>query len=97
MGLLAGFFRGWVDTVVSRLTEMVMVFPALLFIIAVRVTAGDTLNAITFGGLLVPGVFTLTLIFAVLRLVLSRPHRPRCRAVAAREGVRRGGTDDRCR
>ena len=65
MGLLAGFFRGWVDTVVSRLTEMVMVFPALLFIIAVRVTAGDTLNAITFGGLLVPGVFTLTLIFAV--------------------------------
>jgi ABC-type dipeptide/oligopeptide/nickel transport system permease subunit len=65
MGLMAGFFRGWVDTVVSRLTEMVMVFPALLFIIAVRVTAGDTLNSITFGGLLVPGVFTLTLIFAV--------------------------------
>jgi len=65
MGLLAGFFRGWVDTVVSRLTEMVMVFPLLLFIIAVRVTAGDTLNAITFGGLLVPGVFTLTLIFSV--------------------------------
>ena len=64
MGLMAGFFRGWVDTVVSRLTEMVMVFPALLFIIAVRVTAGDTLNAVTFGGLLVPGVFTLTLIFA---------------------------------
>jgi ABC-type dipeptide/oligopeptide/nickel transport system permease subunit len=65
MGLMAGFFRGWVDTVVSRLTEMVMVFPALLFIIAVRVTAGDTLNSITFGGLLVPGVFTLTLIFSV--------------------------------
>jgi peptide/nickel transport system permease protein len=65
MGLMAGFFRGWVDTVVSRLTEMVMVFPALLFIIAVRITAGDTLNAITFGGLLVPGVFTLTLIFSV--------------------------------
>jgi len=65
MGLMAGFFRGWVDTVVSRLTEMVMVFPALLFIIAVRVTAGDTLNQITFGGLLVPGVFTLTLIFSL--------------------------------
>ena len=64
MGLMAGFFRGWVDTVVSRLTEMVMVFPALLFIIAIRVTAGDTLNSITFGGLLVPGVFTLTLIFS---------------------------------
>ena len=64
MGTMAGFFRGWVDTVVSRLTEMVMVFPALLFIIAVRVTAGDTLNSITFGGLLVPGVFTLTMILS---------------------------------
>ena len=40
MGLLAGYFRGWVDTVVSRLIEIVMVFPFLLFIIAVRVVAG---------------------------------------------------------
>jgi ABC-type dipeptide/oligopeptide/nickel transport system permease subunit len=64
MGLMAGYFRGWIDTVVSRLTEMVMVFPALLFIIAVRVTAGDTLNEITFG-FLARGVFTLVLIFSL--------------------------------
>jgi ABC-type dipeptide/oligopeptide/nickel transport system permease subunit len=64
-GLLAGFFRGWVDTVVSRLTEMVMVFPSLLFIIAVQVVGGPTLNQITFGGLLVPGVFTLTIVLAL--------------------------------
>jgi peptide/nickel transport system permease protein len=65
MGLMAGYFRGAVDTIVSRLTEMVMIFPALLFIIAIRVTMGDTLNAITFGGMLVPGVFTLVLIFSI--------------------------------
>jgi peptide/nickel transport system permease protein len=65
MGLLAGYFRGWVDTVVSRLIEVVMVFPALLFIIAVRVVAGPQLNAITFG-FLAHGVFTLVLIFAVI-------------------------------
>ncbi len=64
MGLLAGYFRGWVDTVVSRLTEMVMVFPALLFIIALRVTAGDALNGVTFG-FLARGVFTLVVIFSV--------------------------------
>jgi peptide/nickel transport system permease protein len=63
MGLLAGYFRGWIDTVVSRLVEIVMVFPALLFIIAVRAVAGDTLNAITFG-FLAHGVFTLVLIFS---------------------------------
>ena len=65
MGLLAGYFRGWVDTVVSRMTEMVMVFPALLFIIALRVTAGDALNGITFG-FLARGVFTLVIIFSVI-------------------------------
>ncbi len=65
MGLLAGYFRGWVDTVVSRLIEVVMVFPALLFIIAVRVVAGPQLNSITFG-FLARGVFTLVLIFSVI-------------------------------
>jgi peptide/nickel transport system permease protein len=65
MGLLAGYFRGWVDTVVSRLTEMVMVFPALLFLIALRVTIGDTLNGVTFG-LLPDGVVTLVLVFSIL-------------------------------
>ena len=64
MGLLAGYFRGWVDTVVSRLIEIVMVFPFLLFIIAVDVVAGHTLNAITFG-FLAPGVFTLAAIFTI--------------------------------
>ena len=64
MGTLAGYFRGWVDTVVSRLVEVVMVFPALLFIVAVRTVAGPSLNAITFG-FLAHGVFTLFLIFTV--------------------------------
>jgi len=64
MGLLAGYFRGWVDTVISRLIEVVMVFPFLLFIIAVDVVAGHTLNQITLG-FLAPGVFTLVLIFSV--------------------------------
>jgi len=64
LGALAGYFRGGVDTVVSRLTEMIMAFPALLFIIAISATAGAQLNAITFG-FLAPGVFTLVLIFAV--------------------------------
>lgn len=65
MGLIAGYFRGWVDTLVSRLIEIVMVFPALLFIVAVRVVAGPQLNAITFG-FLAHGVFTLVLIFSVI-------------------------------
>ena len=64
MGALAGYFRGGVDTIISRVTEIFMCFPALLFIIAISATAGQQLNAITFG-FLAPGVFTLMLIFTL--------------------------------
>ena len=66
LGALAGYFRGTVDTVVSRLSEVVMAFPGLLFIIALSAIAGEQLNGITFGGVIAPGVFTLVLVFSVL-------------------------------
>jgi peptide/nickel transport system permease protein len=64
MGLAAGYFRGWVDTVISRMIELVMVFPALLLIIGIDIVAGPKLNGFTFG-FLQPGVFTLVLIFSI--------------------------------
>ena len=64
LGSLAGYFRGWVDTVVSRLTDITMAFPQLLFIIALASTVGDSLNNITFG-IFGPGVVTLFLVFTV--------------------------------
>jgi peptide/nickel transport system permease protein len=64
LGALAGYFRGAIDTAVSRLSEVVMAFPALLFIIAISATAGEQLNGVTFG-FLAPGVFTLVLVFSL--------------------------------
>ena len=34
MGSIAGYYRGWIDTVISRVTEITMAFPVLLFVIA---------------------------------------------------------------
>jgi peptide/nickel transport system permease protein len=65
LGSIAGYFRGWSDTVISRVTEITMAFPALLFIIALASTVGDSINNITFGGILSPGVFTLFVVLAV--------------------------------
>ena len=42
-----------------------MAFPALLFIIALASTVGDSINNITFGGIIGPGVFTLFVVLAV--------------------------------
>lgn len=64
LGAIAGYFRGWIDTIISRVTEITMAFPLLLFVIALAATVGPRLNAITFG-FFPPGVVTLVLIFTV--------------------------------
>jgi ABC-type dipeptide/oligopeptide/nickel transport system permease subunit len=65
LGTTAGYFRGWIDTVISRIIEVTMAFPALLFIIALAATIGERLNNITFGGFFGKGVITLVLVFSV--------------------------------
>src|SRR4051794_25888078 len=64
MGSMAGFYGGWTDTVISRLTEITMAFPVLLFVIALSSTAGPRLNGITFG-FLGEGVFTLVVVLSL--------------------------------
>jgi peptide/nickel transport system permease protein len=64
LGSIAGYFRGWSDTVISRVTEITMAFPALLFIIALAATIGPRLDNITFG-IFGRGVMTLVLIFTI--------------------------------
>jgi len=64
MGSIAGYFRGWIDTIISRVTEITMAFPVLLFVIALAATVGPRLDKITFG-VFGEGVVTLTFIFCL--------------------------------
>jgi peptide/nickel transport system permease protein len=64
MGSIAGYFGGWIDTIVSRLTEIVMAFPFILFAIALASTVGNRLNDVTFG-FLGKGVVTLVLVLGL--------------------------------
>ncbi len=59
LGTLAGFYRGWVDAVVSRLTDFVMGFPILFLVIALGLTISDRLDRVTADGLFVPGTLAL--------------------------------------
>jgi peptide/nickel transport system permease protein len=65
LGSIAGYFRGWSDTIISRITEVTMAFPLLLFIVALAATVGPQLDNITFGGVFPNGVVTLVLIFTI--------------------------------
>jgi peptide/nickel transport system permease protein len=64
LGSIAGFYRGWIDTVVSRVIEITMAFPLILFTVALSSTVGPSMNTITFG-FLGEGVVTLFLVFTV--------------------------------
>ena len=61
LGAAAAFFGGLVDAAISRLTELVMAFPLLFFVILLASTVQDDLSGITFG-FLEPGVFGLILL-----------------------------------
>ena len=64
VGAIAGYYRGAADTVISRVIDVTMAFPATLFIIALAATAGERLNNVTFG-VLASGVVTLVVVFTV--------------------------------
>ena len=53
VGLLAGFFRGWVDTLLSRLIDVLLAFPILL--LALGIAAACSLGNGCVGGLIKPG------------------------------------------
>jgi len=62
LGAIAGYFGGVIDALISRLTEIVMAFPILLFIVALASTVGPRLNNFTLG---IFGQGVLTLVFVI--------------------------------
>ena len=45
-GLVSGYFRGWVDTLISRVVDILLAFPYLLFAIGLMATMGPGLQNI---------------------------------------------------
>jgi len=46
LGLLAGYYRGWVDTVISRIVDIWMSFPPVLFAILLVAVLGTGLHSV---------------------------------------------------
>ena len=65
LGCIAGFFGRWVDTGVSRITDLMMAFPVLLFLVMLGSAFESGLTHWTFGGLLNDGVFQLIVLIAL--------------------------------
>src|SRR3954452_19855694 len=61
MGMLAGYYRGWVDTVLSRLMDVLLAFPILLLGIGL----GSACALGCLGGLIQPGIGVVIFIIAL--------------------------------
>jgi ABC-type dipeptide/oligopeptide/nickel transport system permease subunit len=63
VGTAAGYFRGWVDTALSRIMDIALAFPILLM--AIGIASACTLGKGCLGGLITPGVPTLIVVIAI--------------------------------
>ena len=95
LGTLAAFFGGWVDSVVSRFTDLVMAFPVLLLAIVLGSTFSKKLDDVTLGGALNQGVLSLILLIGLFTWFY--PARIVRSLILSLRGarVRRGGGDGR--
>ena len=64
VGLLAGYYRGWVDTLLSRLVDVVLSFPVLL--LGIGIASACSLGNGCVAGAITPGVRTVILVVALV-------------------------------
>jgi peptide/nickel transport system permease protein len=64
VGLVAGFYRGWADTLLSRLTDVVLAFPILL--LALGLASACSLGNGCLGGLIEPGLTVVIFVIVVV-------------------------------
>jgi ABC-type dipeptide/oligopeptide/nickel transport system permease subunit len=62
VGLFAGFYRGWVDTVLSRVIDVLLAFPILL--LALGIAAACSLGNGCLGGTIKPGLGVVIFVIA---------------------------------
>ena len=62
IGLLAGYYRGWVDSVVARVTDVLLAFPFVILAIGLAAIMGPSLTTTTIalGIAAVPGLVRIT-------------------------------------
>ncbi len=65
LGTIAGFFRGWIDTGISRTIDVVMSLPILLFAIGIAAACSITAQGCVFG-LVQPGLVLVVLIISLV-------------------------------
>ena len=61
IGLVAGYYRGWVDTVIARITDVLLAFPFIILAVGLAAILGPSLKnaTIALGVAAMPGVIRI--------------------------------------
>ncbi|GAA1827452.1 hypothetical protein GCM10009836_01430 [Pseudonocardia ailaonensis] len=86
LGMLAAYFRGWVEAVIAVLTDSVLAFPPLILLLAVAAVVKPSLTTLilSLGGLVIPGFVRLMKANALQ--VLGREYITAAHAIGASTG-----------
>ena len=92
LGMISGYFRGWVDRVVSILVDALLAFPVLIFVALVnsrgRALRESDIEVLGFGFGWLSNTWTITLTFALLSIApITRIVRAQTLSLAQREYV----------
>jgi peptide/nickel transport system permease protein len=97
LGMIAGYYRGFADTSVSRFVDMMLAFPVLL--LALGIASACSLGGGCAGGLIKPGLSTVTVTIVVINWTyISRIIRGQVLSLREKEFVeaaRASGASDR--
>jgi peptide/nickel transport system permease protein len=63
LGMIAGFYRGWVDTIIARSLDVMLAFPVLLFGLGVATACSGENGCV--GGLIQPGLSVVVAIIVM--------------------------------
>lgn len=63
LGLVAGYYRGWVDTLLTRVMDLMLAFPVLVLAIGIGVACSGTQGCL--GGLIQPGLTVIVFVIAL--------------------------------
>lgn len=63
LGLIAGFYGGWIDSIISRILDVMLAFPGILLALAIISALGPSLFNVTFA----VGVFSIPLFARIAR------------------------------
>ena len=74
VGMSAGYFRGWIDTALSRLMDIVLAFPILL--LGIGLAASCSLGNGCLGGTIKPGVPVMILVISRVSSLDTNDFRP---------------------